>query len=183
MNPFWAQLEKAIKNLSHDPDPSCLGLYVCEHNLLSDTLSTEMVGAVPQSTRDSCRFFATKKVISTLCRGEMRSLSLGIPGGFCLWPVALPTETKKETWKQDILEMCPGAITLGLNAVGVDGHDPMVNEAIALLYLAAIGQKNNPLPFEHVKFYVNLRLKVLNFSKKFIPNNPWIEEVAFAMGK
>lgn len=188
MNLFWARLERALKDLPNNPKPSCEGFYVCDYNFLSNILNTEKIGVVPVMKEDKYRYFASKKVAETLYREKMLSRNFAennedlerFTGAFCLWLNSPPNFGTGE-YRNDALEMSPGSLSLGIRCVGISGHDSMVDEAIAVLFLAAFGQRDNPLPFEHPNFWNYLYLKVLDFSKKNIPDNKWIGVIASEM--
>ncbi len=156
MNEFLRRLEIALQDLPGNPKPSCTGFYLSYFDKDKEFLSTEKIGFVSVEKDEKYWSFAIKKVIQTLYYKKTRS----------------------KDFENSDKEQYPGGIQLESGCAGVSGHDSLVDEAIALLWLI------------HCEFIRDCGLKnqfgtllkhAYQLENTIAPDNTWIAFIAERM--
>ena len=149
-NPFWENLQQAITDLPNDPKPDCEGFYFANWNMETKELTTEAIGIIPENKLLKYLYFATKKVMQTVLFGRTRS-----------------AEFKNENLDQYI-----GGVCICGHAAGVSGHDSLIDEAIAILWLyfhkSDLWQITDPDPWKQ------MLLNAQTFQNEQAKDNVWI---------
>ncbi len=113
MNEFLRRLEIALTNLPGNPKPSCKGFYIAYYDRHKKATTAEKIGFVPDSKDFQYLHFSLKKATQTLFLNKIRS----------------------KDFENSDLEQYAGGVQLANGCAGVSGHDPLVDEAIAILWL------------------------------------------------
>ncbi len=122
LDAFNAKVLLALKNLPNNPKPQCEGFIVHDivkyKNSINLIENTFQVGIVPNEKRTKYQYFANKKAMETRYRRTPLSRNFA------------EADVEKERY--------PGGIFRDMDdiekAIGVSGHDSMVDEALALIY-------------------------------------------------
>ncbi len=155
MNPFLLLLGQVLKNLPNNPKPACAGFCLTYFDYIKETIVSERIGNVPPEKEYKYFFLSTKKVTQTLLLGKNRSKDF---------------QNKK-------LEQYPGAIRLFDNCAGVSGHDSMVDEATAALWLIVINylfSAKTIKPMEEEEFWTKVASTAKFVQTSVAPDNNWI---------
>ncbi len=177
MNNFFLRLERALQNLPNNPKPECKGFYLAFYDGQTGITTCEPLGFIPEEKRFKYNYFAQKKCAQTLYLNKRRSKAFAkdkleqYAGGIrCDYVPA----NKENVVKGKIID-----------CAGVSGHESMVDEAIAALFIIARriniihSDGSTGSTFMETSIFANHLLTMANVQRNGIaPDNHWITIIA-----
>ena len=153
---FWENMQQALTDLPGDPKPECEGFYIATYDEFIG-LTLEAIGYIPEEKKNKYMYFATKKVLQ------------------CMYKNA----THSQEFADEKLDQFPGGVFIDEFGAGVSGHDPLIDEAIAVLWLFS----NQPTlsKVQHENPWQQLYDDAMDWQRKHAYDNPWIEIIAKRM--
>ena len=152
MNIFFERLRLALQNLPNNPKPECGGFCLAFYKEDTGVTTCESLGFIPDDKKFKYNYYAQKKCAQTLFLKKNRS----------------------KEFEHKNLEQFPGGIKIGKDCAGVSGHDSMVDEAIAAVFIFAYNFQQvygeSALKSEHFSKYLLQKALVL---KSAMPDNQW----------
>jgi len=163
MNPFLRRLEEALGKLPNHPNPKTTGFYLAHIHTDTKILSAEKIGTILEENEYLYLNLAAKKVTETLRFGKKRSAEFA----------------------DEKIGRYPGAVSHLGYCAGVAGHDdPLIDEAIALLWILAYElhcQSTYPNPMEDEIFWTCMIVRAKTYQKCEHLENPWIDTIAILL--
>ncbi len=165
LNALNAKILAALVAMKNNPKPTCEGFYVFHYSQprrdKDPIITLFKVGVVPEEKQSKYQYFATKKAMESAYRKSPLSRNFA------------EDDIDKERYPGGIFR----SLQYSLKAIGVSGHDSMVDEALALIYHHAENA------FRHVteraaneSWNVNFLARIKNETQHF--NNPFTEPLA-----
>ncbi len=167
LNALNAKILAALLAMKNNPKPSCEGFYVCHYSQSKSKKGKDpviilfKVGVVPEEKQSKYQYFATKKAMESLYKRSQLSRNFA------------EDDIDKERY--------PGGIFRNLQsflkAIGVSGHDSMVDEALALIYHHAENAFRHVTERAgYVSWNANFLARIKNETKHI--TNPFIQPLA-----